>query len=379
MDRPWSFHEKENEAEEEVAEDISSDDMASEADAENEDRKLWKKAAAPGAVFGKLIEMFVNLSTVYRVVCLAILAVVVVALFGVFGRVFRKDNSKIVTFSAQASLEKVLKINELHTVEYVYNSYAVAYEKPYYDMDVYDQLKPLYSWYLFWKSDLDAGTLDFAGLKVYAKTLVDLCDGYESADAFLNDTRETDARNLQVLGVGSRKGLFDTLTESNFDNLKLLVIGYKAITDMCESAYDLRGLINFLALDRGAAESTSISKELYAVAYEGKVIAGINDEIKFSVDDENQKVTVHVPPVCIVDMNVNLMGDGGVITRKSKTVNQSDWVKNAMHLCRTDLSKKLDGNNEFMNVARENALDAVKALIRPFEQVSEYTFEIVEG
>ena len=365
-------------AEEGLAGDISSDDMSPEADAEREGKKQKKKAVASVSGVSKLIGMFANLSTVYRVVCLAILVVVGVTLYGFFGRFFRKDNSKKVTFSAQASLEKVLKINELHTVEYVYNSYAVAYEKPFYDMDVYDQLKPLYNWYLFWKPDLDAGTLDFANLNAYARAFVDLCDGYESADAFLNGTRENDAITLQNMGYGSKKEFFDAFVNSDFNNLKMTLIGYKAIADMCYSADDLKSLINFLASDRGAAESTSYWKTLYAVAYEGKVIAGINKEISFSVDDDNQKITVHVPPVCIVDLNVNLGDSNSVITRNRSVTNQSDWVKNALQLCRAELKKKLDGNDEFLSVARENALDAVKALIRPFEQVSEYTFEIVE-
>lgn len=371
-------------AEEGLAGDVSSDDVPPEADAKSDKQKQKKKAGASVSVLGKLIGMFANLSTVYRVVCLAILVVVGVTLYGFFGRFFRKDNSKKVTFSAQASLEKVLKINELHTVEYVYNSYAVAYEKPFYDMDVYDQLKPLYNWfynwYSLWKSDPnpDAGTANFENIKSIAKAYVYLCDGYESADAFLNGTRENDAPNLQSLGFGSRKELFDLYTQPDFDNFKRCLIGYKAIADMCYSADDLKRLIDFLASDRAAAESTSYWKTLYAVAYEGKVIAGINKEISFSVDDDNQKITVHVPPVCIVDLNVNLGDSNSVITRNRNVTNQSDWVKDALQLCRADLTKKLNGNDEFLSVARENALDAVKALIRPFEQVSEYTFEIVE-
>lgn len=365
-------------AEEGLAGDVSSDDVPFEADAKSDKQKQKKKAVASVSVLGKLIGMFANLSTVYRVVCLAILVVVGVTLYGFFGRFFHRDNSKKVTFSAQASLEKVLKINELHTVEYVYNSYAVAYERPFYDMDVYDQLKPLYNWYLNWKPALDAGTLDFAGLNAFARAFVDLCDGYESADEFLNDTQENDARNLQVLAYGSRKEFFDFFAQPDFNNLKWCLIGYRAIADMCDSAYDLKNLISFLASDRGAAESTSYWKTSYAVAYEGKVITGINKEISFSVDDDNQKITVHVPPVCIVDLNVNLGDSNSVITRNRNVTNQSDWVKDALQLCRADLTKKLNGNDEFLSVARENALDAVKALIRPFEQVSEYTFEIVE-
>lgn len=366
-------------AEEGLAGDVSSDDVPFEADAKSDKQKQKKKAVASVSVLGKLIGMFANLSTVYRIVCLAILVVVGVTIYGFFGRFFRRDNSKKVTFSAQASLEKVLKINELHTVEYVYNSYAVAYEKPFYDMDVYGQLKPYYDSFVIWKQLVEGVEgYDFVSFQGYARAFADLCTGYESADAFLNDTRENDARNLQVLGSGSRKEFFDVWAQPDFDSLKSKCISARAIADMCDSAYDLKNLISFLASDRGAAESTSYWKTLYAVAYEGKVIAGINKEITFSVDDDNQKITVHVPPVCIVDLNVNLGDSNSVITRNRNVTNQSDWVKDALQLCRADLKKKLDGNDEFLSVARENALDAVKALIRPFEQVSEYTFEIVE-
>ena len=329
-----------SQAEKGLSGNVPSDDVPFEADAKSDKQKQKKKAGASVSVFGKLIGMFANLSTVYRVVCLAILVVVGVTLYGFFGRFFRKDNSRKVTFSAQASLEKVLKINELHTVEYVYNSYAVAYERSFYDMDVYDQLKPYYNWYLYWKPDLDAGTLDFANLKAFARAYVDLCDGYESADEFLNDTRENDARNLQVLGYGSRKEFFDVFAQPDFDSLKIMLITSRAIADMCYSADDLKNLIKFLASDRGgAAESTSYWKTLYAVAYEGKVIAGINKEITFSVDDDNQKITVHVPPVCIVDLNVNLGDSNSVITRNRNITNQADWLKNALLLCRADLEK----------------------------------------
>ncbi len=386
--------------EEEVAEDISSDDMAPEADVENKDQKPRKKAAAPVAVFGKLMGIFGNFSTIYKVACLAILAVIVVVLISVFGKLGALLHGKPkLSVEVSSSLERVLNINELHTVEYIYKSYVVAYERPFYDMDVYDQLNevaPLYtnlkgqivggalektaSRFIKntqWISGFTGGSLQFEDLKSCAHAFVALCSDYESLKAFLNDSREDDASNLQALGYSSRQELVQDFGIDSDDALRWMNLAFSGIVDWCETQSDFIGLAGFVALKRADAESASHNKELYAAAYDGTVIAGINKEITFDVDEDKQTIVVHIPPVGIVesDADVTHVIDRTVFSSATKSNN---WMAEAIVLCRDDLKKKIQDDKEFLNVARENARSAVEALIKPFEKLSGYKFEIVE-
>ncbi|MBQ3687281.1 MAG: DUF4230 domain-containing protein [Treponema sp.] len=377
----------------------AEEELVDEAEVKSETPQSQKKRSG-AALFGKLLEKFASLSTIYRVVCLAVLAVVVIVFISILGKlgIFNRGKPKL-SVEVSSSLERVLNINELHTVEYIYKSYVVAYERPYYDMDVYNQLNEVADFYTNLKSQLVGGSLEktasrflkntqwisgFTGgslqyedLKRWAHAFVDLCSGYENLRVFLDGSREDDMSNLQVLGYGSKQEFVQDFGIESDDSLRWWDLSFRGIVDWCETQSDFMELAKFLALKRAAAESASHKKELYAAAYDGTVIAGINKEITFDVDEDRQTIVVHIPPVGIIESDADVTH---VIDRTifSSATKNNNWMTEAIGLCREDLKKKIQDDKEFLDVARENARSAVEALIKPFEKLSGYKFEIVE-
>lgn len=348
-----------------------------------------------------LLGMFGNFSTIYKVACLAILAVIAVVLISVFGKLgmLLHGKSKL-SVEVSSSLERVLNINELHTLEYIYKSYVVAYEQPYYDMDVYDQLNEIAPFYANltsllvggslektasrfikntqWISSFTGGSIQFEDLKMWAQAFVTMCSGCENLKAFLNDSKEDDASNLQVLGYGSKQEFLQDFGIESDNDLRLWNLRFSGIADWCETQSDFMALSKFISHKRSDAEAESHKKELYAVAYDGTVIAGINKDITFNVDEGKHTIVVHIPPVDIIESDADVTH---VIDRTafSSATKSNDWMNDAIDLSRADLKKKIQSDKEFLDVAKENARSTVEALIKPFEKnLSGYKFEIVE-
>lgn len=377
----------------------AEEELVDEAEVKSETPQSQKKRSG-AALFGKLLEKFASLSTIYRVVCLAVLAVVVIVFISILGKlgIFNRGKPKL-SVEVSSSLERVLNINELHTVEYIYKSYVVAYERPYYDMDVYNQLNEVADFYTNlksklvggslektasrflkntqWISGFTGGSLQFEDLKSWANAFVALSSDCESLNAFLNDSKEDDIYNLQILGYDSRQAFVQDFGLDSDDSLRRLNLAFDGITTWCETQSDFMDLAGFVALKRADVESAIHNKELYAAAYDGTVIAGINKEITFDVDEDRQTIVVHIPPVSIVELNADVTH---VIDRTifSSATKSNNWMTEASILCREDLNRKIQDDKEFLNVARENARGAVQALIKPFEKLSGYQFEIVE-
>lgn len=117
--------------------------------------------------------------------------------------------------------------------------------------------------------------------------------------------------------------------------------------------------------------------EKYHVAYEGKVTAGIDlTKINIEVDEQNKKIEIVVPEANIQNIYVN-MGTMDFIFENKKyeteTVSQEAYKASL-----ADLEKKANNGKELLSMAKENAVDAITALITPWvEQIDEeYTVEI---
>lgn len=109
----------------------------------------------------------------------------------------------------------------------------------------------------------------------------------------------------------------------------------------------------------------------YHVAYEGVVTAGIDfEKIGVSVEDETKTVVITVPEAEVQNVYVD-MGTIECIFEKDKyeteTVSQE-----AYHFCCEDLEKKAKEETSLLTIARDNAVEAVNALIAPWvEQMDE--------
>lgn len=116
---------------------------------------------------------------------------------------------------------------------------------------------------------------------------------------------------------------------------------------------------------------------IYYVAYEGKVAAGINfDEIEIDVNEEEKTVTINIPEVQILEVNVDT-GTLEYIFTKDKYETETISAE-ALEYCREDLLQKATQEEKLLELARENSVTSVKALFMPWiEQLdNEYTVSI---
>lgn len=153
-------------------------------------------------------------------------------------------------------------------------------------------------------------------------------------------------------------GKVTTITKSSLEkiveinDMSTLDYTYNAITDVAD--------------ENGNAK--------YHVAYEGKVTAGIDiTKINISVDEENKKIKIIVPEAEIQNVDVD-MGTMEFIFEKEKyeteTVSQEAYKASL-----ADLEKKANNEKDLLSMAKENAVDAITALITPWvEQVDEEYF-----
>lgn len=116
---------------------------------------------------------------------------------------------------------------------------------------------------------------------------------------------------------------------------------------------------------------------VYYVAYDGQVKAGIDfEKIEISVDEAAKKITVILPEVRIQGCRVDV-GTLDFIFMK-KEYNIASVSADAYKLCQADLEKKAAAEPKLLELARENAIQAVEALIEPWVQQVDagYTLEV---
>jgi hypothetical protein len=115
----------------------------------------------------------------------------------------------------------------------------------------------------------------------------------------------------------------------------------------------------------------------YYVAYKGTVRAGIDfDKIEVSEPDENKKILITIPDVEIQDTTVD-MGSLDYIFTKSE-YNKETVSQEAYQCCQEDLAQRAEETEELKQMAKDNAITSVQALIQPWlDQLEEgYTVEI---
>lgn len=113
----------------------------------------------------------------------------------------------------------------------------------------------------------------------------------------------------------------------------------------------------------------------YHVAYEGTIKAGISfDEINIDIEDKH--ITITVPDVKVLDVNVN-MGTMEYIFTKEKYETEKISVE-AYKLCKEDLNKRVRDEKILFETAHDNAVSVVEAMFMPWiESVEdEYTVDI---
>ena len=285
-----------------------------------------------------------------------------------------KKPGRKLTVVSRAALEKVLEINELQSLEYIYNSYVIAYD----DAD---------------KARMAALDAFFAAPRVTeenfeeAKTaLLALVDAIPDVDADADDSSDA--------WLGTAATFIETYYDAAMPRLESL---YNATTsDMARWNTMLKILPKVIDLfshndtisDTTYADYSENWKRLkdeykeekkksytYAVAYRGTVRAGIDQPIQFSVDDGASVVTVKIPQVKILDITVEPKEDTMRFLYKKSKYKKGN-IKAVLQLCENDLRAKVADAPAFLELAEQNVIETIKALCAPFEKTSSYTFVV---
>ena len=116
----------------------------------------------------------------------------------------------------------------------------------------------------------------------------------------------------------------------------------------------------------------------YYVAYEAKVSAGIDfDKVDIVVDHEAKKVSIKIPDVYITDVVVDVSSMDFIFNDKS--ANKSAVTEKAFKACEEDAETERKEQNAILELAQQNAVNAITALVKPFiEQMDEEYTLIVE-
>ena len=367
--------------------------------------------------------------TVFHLCCL-VLAVIVVYMFLKLGITIH--NKKKEYLIIQTTLDKTLNINELQTVEYVYNSYAIAYGSNH-SIQEYDIYKPVSKAVRESREFIEKISTEIhnkkieefqkdsetASMKNFTFTVDDaknvsfneLRKSIEAYKSFIEREKSFNEEYADILnqGIGTKAintviGVKDIFTKVSKDKQKerqqsfeeeksriekekqsdiykpflsmndtTLINNFIKLYNSCDGNYkNFYEWDDFLGQSRSKAESDA-KNERYAV--------GINEKINFEIDTNKKIVTVKIPPVKILDAIVDIPSDlenKSVITRDKKYTSGVSWMKEAYSLCRADLLYKAENNTSLMPIANENAINAIKAFVQPFLKDIDYDLEVVE-
>lgn len=130
----------------------------------------------------------------------------------------------------------------------------------------------------------------------------------------------------------------------------------------------------------GVASVSDIeNKPLYHVAYEAKVGIGLDmEQLKVEVDEsheEDKKIIVTLPEIKIADVDI----DPGSLDYifEDNSADTEEISITSLPACKADAEADCKSNGLMFELAKENAVNTIKALMQPFiEQNSDYTLEI---
>ena len=143
---------------------------------------------------------------------------------------------------------------------------------------------------------------------------------------------------------------------------------------------DVNELSTFTAVYNGVAKAfskTDANEIDYYVSYDAKVNAGIDvKQIEISIDQENKRITIQLPEVYITDINVKTSSLDFIFINED--ANTNTVVAEAYKICEEDVRAESELQEEIKALARQNAVNTIRALTKPFiEQLDiEYILDI---
>lgn len=127
-----------------------------------------------------------------------------------------------------------------------------------------------------------------------------------------------------------------------------------------------------------AAVNDTEDRLLYNVAYQAKVGIGLDmEQIKVEVDDseDHKKIIVTLPEIKIADVTIE-PGSLDYIFEDA-SADTEDVSITALPACKADAEADCKSNELIFELAKENAVNTIKALMQPFlTQNKDYILEI---
>ena len=134
-----------------------------------------------------------------------------------------------------------------------------------------------------------------------------------------------------------------------------------------EKIINVSSLSSFTAVYNGIAEKRVEDKPeetAYYVSYNARVEAGIElDLIDIDVDNEQKTVRVVLPDVEITDINVDIGSLDFIFYQDDE--NASSVTQEAYRLCEEDVREESGKQEAIFELARQNAVNIVTALVSP--------------
>lgn len=122
-----------------------------------------------------------------------------------------------------------------------------------------------------------------------------------------------------------------------------------------------------------ATKKDNKGNDAYYVAYEGIITAGIDfNKIKTEIIKDEKKVIITIPQIEIQDQKVS-METLEFIFLKSEYETEDVTVE-AYELCKENLKESINNDNVLFEVARENAINSVEALFKPWIEKLDSSF-----
>lgn len=147
-----------------------------------------------------------------------------------------------------------------------------------------------------------------------------------------------------------------------------------------EKIINVSELSTFTAVYNGIAEvknEKNPKKTDYYVSYEARVDAGIDfEKIKFTLDDAAKTIEVDIPDVYITEINVDISSLDFIFYNEK--ADGSTISQQAFKVCEADVKKESKEQEAILELAQQNAVNVVTALVRPIiEQLdSSYTLSV---
>lgn len=147
-----------------------------------------------------------------------------------------------------------------------------------------------------------------------------------------------------------------------------------------EKIINVSELSTFTAVYNGIAKvmNEKDSEQIdYYVSYEARVNAGIDfSKIKIEVDNEKKTIIVELPEVSITKINVDISTLDFIFYNKK--ADTSTVTQTAYRACEADVQEESAKQTAILELAQQNAVNIVTALVNPFiAQIdAEYTLTV---